>query len=429
MTEPDGPTGLTTSEAAELLGVKPQTIYAYVSRGILHRQVALDGRTSVFDRAEVEQLRLGRHPERAGEQRTIVATRLTRVSDEGIWIRGHDLIAAVSDGAGFTDIADLLWDTPPDEHWAMPTARPADDRPGSADRDPDADRPRFDAVGGWPSLGPLDQFRVVLATESAADPLRHDLTPRSVRAAGRRAIMAMATGLRTPGVDPAAVDPTGSSPAREAGTIGGLIWDRLSADPATPAKRRALDTALALLADHGLAGSTFAARIAASVRADPYAVVGAGLGVVSGVLHGAASGAVHDLYATAESTGNVAGVVGDRLRRAGRAPGFGHAVYRVQDPRYGLLMTQIIEGWAEDSRLRTVFRVRDVIAERSDAVPNIDLALGALTYLADMPPHGGEAVFAVARTAGWLAHAMEEYEEKPLRFRPRARYIGPAAGS
>lgn len=408
MSDPEGPSGLTTKEVAELLGVKRQTVYAYVSRGILHRQMALDGRTSLFDRAEVEQLRLGRHPERDGELRAIVATRLTRVSDEGIWIRGKDLIAEVSDGAGFTDIADLLWDAPEDEQWASADDHATEPLPtelfaGDTDR--------------GATVTPLDQFRIILAMESASDPLRHDLSPRSVRSAGRRAIMAMATGLRSPGVTP--TDPTSS--------IGGMVWTRMTADSATPDRRRALDIALALLADHGLAGSTFAARIAASVRADPYAVIGAGLGVVSGILHGAASGAVHDLYTAAETSGDAATAVGDLLRQSGRAPGFGHMVYRVQDPRYGLLMAQIVAGWADDERLNTVFRVRDVIAERSDAVPNVDLALGALSYLAGMPANAGEAVFAIARTAGWLAHAMEEYEEKPVRFRPRARYIGPAA--
>lgn len=395
--------GLTTAEVAQLLGVKRQTVYAYVSRGILHRQMALDGRTSVFDRAEVEQLRLGRNPERDGELRTIVATRLTRVSDEGIWIRGQDLIGLVAAGAGFTDIADLLWETPEDEHWVTPNHSTAH----QGFRPP---------VTGDHAVGPLDQCRILIALESAADPLRLDLSPRSVRAAGRRAVMAAATGLRLPGVEP----------RLEATSIGGLLWERLADVAPTPVQQRALDMALALLADHGLASSTFAARVAASVRADPYAVIGAGLGVFGGPLHGAASIAVHDLYRAADERGDAAAAVGEQLRQGGRAPGFGHAVYRTQDPRYGLLMAQIVEGWANDERLKTVFRVRDVVAERSDAVPNVDLAIGALTYLADMPPSAGEALFAIARIAGWLAHAMEEYEEKPLRFRPRARYVGPS---
>jgi citrate synthase len=174
-----------------------------------------------------------------------------------------------------------------------------------------------------------------------------------------------------------------------------------------------------------MAGSTFAARIAASVRADPYSVITSGLGVIGGTFHGAASAAVHDLYRDAAQSGDPAAVVGTMQARGAQVPGFGHAIYRKQDGRYGALMTQIVDGWSEDQRLQTVFRVRDVIGERNDAIPNVDLALGALTFLADMPSHAGEAIFAIARTAGWLAHAMEEYEEKPLRFRSKARYIGP----
>jgi citrate synthase len=88
-------------------------------------------------------------------------------------------------------------------------------------------------------------------------------------------------------------------------------------------------------------------------------------------------------------------------------------------------MAMIISAWGDDPRLVTVYRVRDLVSQRSGTMPNLDLALGALTYLARMPVDAGEVVFAIARTAGWLAHAMEEYEEKPLRFRARAKYTGP----
>ncbi len=412
---PDG--GLTTAEVAELLGVKRQTVYAYVSRGILHRQMALDGRTSIFDRAEVEELRLGRRPDQEGIMRTMLATRLTRVSDDGLWIRGRDLISMVNGGATFHDVADLLWDSPAEEVWPVaPGQRPVH----------------------WPGLEEmplLDQLRVFVSIESSDDPLRHDLSPKSVRAAGRRAIIAMSSGLnggRIAGFDPAIADAAnGNTPetdSPDSGHLAKTLWMALSGQAPSIGRCRALDVALALLADHGMAGSTFAARIAASVRADPYSVIGAGLGVIGGTLHGAASAQVHELYTEADRSGDPAAVVGTIQSRGERVPGFGHMVYRSQDGRYGALMGQIVEAWSDDPRLQTVFRVRDVVGERSDAIPNIDLALGALTFLADMPSHGGEAVFAISRTAGWLAHAMEEYEEKPVRFRPKARYIGPSAG-
>ena len=180
-----------------------------------------------------------------------------------------------------------------------------------------------------------------------------------------------------------------------------------------------------MLIDHGLASSTFAARIAASARADPYSVVGAGLGVLGGSLHGAASREVHELLDRIADHDDAATAIGDAQQRLGITPGFGHTVYTRQDPRFAGLMARVIDGWSDDTRLRHVYRIRDVVAERSAAIPNIDLGLGALTWLSGMPASAGEAIFAIARTAGWLAHAVEEYDEPPLRFRPKARYVGP----
>lgn len=388
--------GLSTAEAAARLGVKRETLYAYVSRGLLTRTLGADGRSSRFDPGEVDRLlHAGRRPPSDGELRTVIATGLTRVDDAGLLVRGRDLVAEVSAGVTFTQAVDLLWASPPGEAWPS-TVEPTAVDPTVALR------------------SPLDALRIVTALRSAADPLRHDLSPRSVRAVGRSLIVALCRALPLRG-------PAPDEPA----TLAADLWCRLTAEPATPARLRALDTALALLVDHGLAGSTFAARIAASVRADPYSVVGAGLAVVGGTLHGAASGAAHELLAEAAATGDAVAAVGAVRRRSGRFPGFGHAVYREQDPRYGALMARVVDAWGAEPELVTVYRVRDVISQRNDAIPNVDLALGALTFLAGMPAEAGEVIFAIARTAGWLAHAVEEYEEQPLRFRARERYTGP----
>lgn len=399
----NGDIGLTATEVADLLGVKRQTVYAYVSRGILHRHMASDGRTSLFDRNEVEQLRLGRRPEREGEMRTMLATRLTRVADDGLLVRGHDLPAMISDGAGFHAVVDLLWASGEDEAWPDPSKIGSGPEP----------------IGRLADVTPMDRLRVIVALASSADPLRHDLSPRSVRSAGRALITNMIHDLGPP---------RRSGRERRNGADAepaAALWARLTPKRADRAKRRALEVAMALLVDHGLATSTFAARVAASVRADPYSVVVAGLGALGGPLHGAASAAVHDLYVDAERRGDAAAAVGERQRHRSQVPGFGHTLYREQDPRYHALMNEIVLAWSDDRRLQTIFRVRDVMGARSDAIPNVDLALGALTYLAGMQADAGEAVFAIARTAGWLAHAMEEYEEKPLRFRPTARYLAP----
>ncbi len=399
--------GLTAAEAAARLGVKRQTLYAYVSRGVLPRRVADDGRTSLFDPADIERLRLGRRPESDGELHTQIATALTRVDDRNLWIRGHDLVALVSDGARFTDVVDLLWASPPDEVWSLDSMKP------STEAEHGADAPAT-------SLTPIDELRVIVARSSSADPLRHDLSPKSVRAAGRRLIPALAAGLRPSPAPGHNSDCTVDRPR----SIPAALWTRLAARSADDAKLDALDTAMALLVDHGLASSTFAARIAASVRADPYSVVTTGLGAFGGPLHGSASAGVHELLTETERTGSAREAAGIVRRRMGGYPGFGHTVYQLQDPRYGALMARLIDAFGDDPRLVNVYRVRDVIGERTDAIPNVDLAIGALTYLASMQPDSGEVVFAVARTAGWLAHAMEEYGEKPLRFRTKAKYAG-----
>ncbi|MFV0257178.1 MAG: citrate/2-methylcitrate synthase [Acidimicrobiales bacterium] len=222
-------------------------------------------------------------------------------------------------------------------------------------------------------------------------------------------------------------DPNGSGPDRTVpdGSVAGRLWARLATVAATPDRVAAVDTALSLLVDHGLAASTFAARIAASVRADPYSVVLTGLGVIDGPLHGGSSATVHRMLEDADRSGNPAQAVGTARRQLGHFPGIGHRIYRHHDPRYATLLSRLMEAWAGDPRLGLVLGVRDLIGRRTGDLANIDAALGALTFLGGMAPEAGGVLFSVGRTAGWLAHGTEEYEEAPLRFRARERYTGP----
>jgi citrate synthase len=220
------------------------------------------------------------------------------------------------------------------------------------------------------------------------------------------------------------------------------LWGKLCAAPADlePELVAVLDDALVLLADHELAASTLAARVAASVRADPYAVVSVGLGAVSGALHGAVSLAVEDLLAEAgrgeagapdraTAAATAARIVGARLRRGERLRGFGLALYPDGDPRAAFLLERLraagrAAGPAASARLAVVEVVLDTARRLGLPPPNVDFALGALAAISGMIRGAGEAIFAIARTAGWLAHALEEYRQlRPLR--PRARYTGP----
>ncbi len=203
------------------------------------------------------------------------------------------------------------------------------------------------------------------------------------------------------------------------GALGeGGLWPALAVDPAAPEPPEVLRTALVLLADHGLAASTMAARVAASARAHPYAVVSAGLGALDGPVHGTASTAAHRFLA--EALDDPEAAVAERLRAGERLPGFGHSIYRERDPRTAVLL-ELIAG-TEAAAL--VERLTAAVADRPGVFPNVDLALAAVQHAHGMRADAGEAVFAVARTVGWVAHALEQYADPGLRFRVEGAYVG-----
>lgn len=179
---------------------------------------------------------------------------------------------------------------------------------------------------------------------------------------------------------------------------------------------------MVLLADHEMAAGTLAARVAASTRAGVHGVVAAGMGALGGPMHGGESRRCRRVL---EGPGRfTAGpAVAMALETYGRLPGFGQVLYPQGDPRAVVLLDMLRAAAGEHPGMVAVDQLIAAAARRRLPPPNVDLALAALGLVADMPPDAGEAVFATARIAGWLAHALEEYDERPLRFRPRAVYV------
>ena len=259
---------------------------------------------------------------------------------------------------------------------------------------------------------------VLAATPAAtgASPVASSTDPTPAAAALIDALVAgAATG--------AAVSGRSEHAARTTDTVAGRLWPAFSPLAPTPARVAVLDLALVLLAEHELATSTLAVRVAASTGAGPAEVVLAGLGTVAGPLHGQAAVRVHRrlLAVDAEPT-----AAGHSLDPEGRrhADGFGHVVHRHGDPRYPVLAAAVARI-ASERRRRVIEADLEACRRAGAPAPNVDAALGALGYVARAEPGATEAVFAVARTAGWLAHAFEEADEVPLRFRGRTLYRGP----
>ena len=198
---------------------------------------------------------------------------------------------------------------------------------------------------------------------------------------------------------------------------------RTAAAPARP-RSAALNAALVLLADHELAASTFAARVAASAWADPYRVVLAGLGPLGGTLHGGAALAVESLLAEVDSPDAAFGVLERRLSTGG-VPGFGHRVYRDRDPRADALLGRL-RAVTDDAGARRHSR-RDTgrRGRARTASSECRLRAGGLCHAMRLRPGASATIFTCARIAGLIAHALEEYPHR-LRFRPRASYVGPS---
>jgi len=404
---------LTAAEAAQRLGVKPATLYAYVSRGLLSRDKAADGRASLFHADEVERLaRRGRPRRPAGVADITVESAITEITGDSLRFRGLDA-ARLAVSRAFEEVAELLWTgefPSPREPWQ---ARPAALAAGRA------------AQAALPAgTLPLERLQVIVPAMAATDPLRLQLDQPAVLAAGRSIIAGMVDCL--PSADPTSPPDTSASAGQD-WPIAQRLWSRLCDQRASPGLLRAASAALVMLADHELAASTLAARVAASVRADPYAVAGTGLGAMSGALHGGASLGAETLIAAASDPDDVPRVVAELLRRGEKVPGFGHLVYRGGDPRAVVLLDLVRRAAPKSGQLAVAEAMLAEVRQKCLPAPNIDFALATLTRVAGMIRGAGEAIFAVARTAGWIAHALEAYASG-VPLRPRAVYTGrPAA--
>jgi citrate synthase len=186
----------------------------------------------------------------------------------------------------------------------------------------------------------------------------------------------------------------------------------------------ALNTALVLGADHELNASTFAARVAASTGANVYGGVSAALASLSGPRHGGASDRVEALVAEIGEPGKAERVVHERQRRGESIEGFGHPLYPDGDPR-GAMLVQLAKELAPDSEpVRTCLALIDAMQAGGAGAATIDVGLVALGLALDLPRGAAVGLFAIARSVGWVAHMLEQYEAGYL-VRPRARYLGP----
>ena len=377
---------ITTTQAAEILGVSKPTLYAYVSRGRLARTTGPDGRSSLFARDDVERLADRSRRSTPGPRPTIdvqITSRVTTMSETTLRYRGHDVVELVRHHH-YEDVAELLWSD--DGTVADGTSWP------SADRDDVTMIERTTDLPGSP-ISRLAVAALVLDGMHADEP---------APAAARRLLL---------------VAPSVLGSTRRTGSFALRLTQAWRSRP-DPALVAAIDTTLGLLADHELATSTLAVRIAASARTSALGAIAAGLASVDGAMHGSASDEVHRFLVACHAEDP--DIVIARMRRNRQlVPGFGHKVYRGIDPRFGPLRDAIAPLDPSRDKLDLLDHTIAEMGRLFPHQPNVDLALGALTWIAGLAPD--TPIFAVARIAGWSAHYTEELAERPVRFRGVAR--------
>ncbi|ARN19034.1 citrate synthase family protein [Piscinibacter gummiphilus] len=376
---------LTLDEARQVLGVRPQTIYAYVSRGRIGVSPdPADSRRSLYRAEDVEGLVQRKATGRTRE--TLAATTLfgsepsiptsiSTFSGGRLYYRGVEAVGLAAT-AGLEDAAGLLWD--------METAVNFPAGPASAT--PPGRVRAFTELASLTATGHSTRGRLprVLLEESAG------LVGRLASAFGAAGDAALPLHERLA---------KGWGQARPVATL--------------------LRKTLVLLADHEITSSAFSARITASTGASLPACLLAGLTTFSGPLHGDASGRVRTLFGEAERDG--ADAVVDRYLSSGiPIPGFGHPIYPDGDPRAAALM-------ADFKPPAHVARLIDRVVALTGLPPNMDVALASLAARHRLPADAAFAMFAIARSVGLLAHGMEQLGVDSV-IRPRGRYTGPTEG-
>lgn len=397
---------LTARQAAAQLGVSLPTLYAYVSRGLIRSEAGGDiQRQRRYHAEDIQRLKERKEQRRDPMHTTaqalhwgapLLESALTFINEGKLYYRGQDAVRIAARNTA-EEVAALLWTgdlETPIAAFNEPLTKSARIKLEKC----------ISQVRAYPLIESL-QMGLLLA--SSDDPTAYDLRPRAVAQTGGR-ILHLLTAI-------IAGQPVENSIART------LAQNWLPGQQTKAA--RLLDAALILAADHELNISSFTARCAASAGATPYMVAVAGLSALQGVKHGGSVNRVEAMLNQIRTADQAGTFLSRRLKHGDEIPGFGHKLYPEGDPRARALLQMMTETMPRSSALSlsnaVIQKTRALIGEE----PNSDLALAVLARLLNLPEGYGLGIFALGRTIGWLAHAIEQYQSSRL-IRPRARYVG-----
>ena len=385
---------LTARQTADRLGIKLDTLYAYVSRGRLRSVMVPGTRERRYRSEDVEALldaRSSPRPVHSSDPEAlmpVIGSSICLIENGRFYYRGQDTVG-LSDWATLEDIARMLW---------------LDDKVSDF---ADVSGPSRSGNAGSIS-GLIERCQSRLITLGDEDLAALDLTRARVARTGWRILRELA----------ACVAPALPSPEP--------IHRRLAAawrlgEPGADLIRRCL----VLIADHELNASTFVARCVASTGATPYAAVAAALGALSGRFHGGETERAEGLFRELLEGSNPMAIMAGRLARGERLPGFGQPLYPDGDPRATAILAVLAQAAPELHAL--AITAAEIGLRLIGRHANVDFGLAAAAIGLGLPRSAALGLFVIGRTVGWIAHAIEQYESGVL-IRPRARYLGPRPG-
>ena len=326
----------------------------------------------------------------------------------------HDL----ADNSSFEETVYLLWNQ------ALPTRAQLADFTTFLASQREVPAPILEYIQNVPvHVSPMGTLRTAVSALGQYDADSEDMSEAANKRKASRLTAQLATLVAAiercrQGLDPVAPDPA-------LGHAANYLY-MLRGERPSDTEARAMDVALILHADHGFNASTFSAKVTAATLSDMHSAITSAVGTLKGALHGGANRRVREMLDDIGAVERVPAWVEDRLAKKQRIMGFGHRVYKVEDPRSRHLRAHAdgLRGNGDPGLLDISARLVDVVKEAKGLEVNVDFWSASLYSYLGLDPLSFPAVFALSRISGWTTHVMEQYADNKL-IRPRAEYVGP----
>lgn len=405
--------------AAAMLGIKPQTLYAYASRGLIRTAPKRGGKASLYHREDVEAVLLKSRksdPSGAAAESVIrwggspvLRTAITSIGPEGPRYRGKLAIDLAQAKRPFEDCVELLWSgvLPAQSIVWQPAKIPA---------------PFLEIIEAIRKIAKLTnsmRHLLALSTEAyaACNGRNAELHLGAPVLAGRNLIQVLAPTLGLLG------DKPNYAPSYEPEPVAAIVARSMGV-PIDEQEMDAINACLILSADHELSPPTVAARISASAGADIFSCVNSALGAFDGLLTGLGCDKSERTLLSASSPKNYLGMLEKYTRRKEPIPGYGHPLYPSGDPRALYLIDVAKNISPRTPRARLALTCVDAASTELGAAPNLTVGLAVISICLRLPEGATGGLMALGRISGWVANAFEQRLAGFL-VRPRARYIGP----